>query len=87
MYHYINKINSPILPTILFNRLYKLLCFSENYSNIIILTRPCKLGPIASHFYFGKNRVYHVYSGIRHFLIFVLKHRLWVLFQTASIRR
>ena len=28
-----------------------------------------------------------VYRGIHYFLIFVLKHRLWVLVRTASVRR
>ena len=45
----------------------------------IMITCPCNVYPLTPHFY--------VYRGIHTFLIFALKHILWVLVRTASVRR
>ena len=50
----------------------------------IMLTCPCNEDPLTPHFYIGKTGVYR---GIHYFLNFALKHRLWVLVRTASLRR
>ena len=50
----------------------------------IMKTRPCNVYPLTSHFY----RVSLGFKGVYiFFLIFALKHRLWVLVRTASMRR
>ena len=41
-----------------------------------MLTFPCNVDPLTPNFYFSKTEVYR---GIHYFLIFALKHRLWVL--------
>ena len=48
-----------------------------------MLTCPCNVDPLSSHFYIVKLGFTRVYI----FLIFALKHRLWVLVRTASLRR
>ena len=45
-------------------------------------TCPCKEDPLTPHFYIEKTGVYR---GVHYFLIFALKHRLWVLVRTASL--
>ena len=50
-----------------------------NYHHIRI-TRPCDLYPLTPHFYIVKLGC----TGVYIFLIFALKHRLWVLIRTAS---
>ena len=50
----------------------------------IRITCPCDLYPLTPHFYIAKLGVYR---GKHYFLIFALKHRLWVLVRTASLRR
>ena len=52
-------------------------------SSNIRITRPCNVHPLTSHFYIGKLG----FNGYTFFLIFPLKHTLWVLFRTASLRR
>ena len=48
----------------------------------IMLTCPCYIDPLLPHFYnFSKIGVYR---GIHFFLIFALKHRLWVLVYVLS---
>ena len=46
-------------------------------------TCPCDSYPLTPHFY-NYNKI-GVYRGIHNFLIFALKHRLWVLVRTASL--
>ena len=48
-----------------------------------MLTCPCDLYPLTPHFYIVKLGFTGVYIF---FLIFALKHRLWVLVRTASLR-
>ena len=48
------------------------------------ITCPCDLYPLTPNFYIVKLGVYR---GIHNFLIFALKHRLWVLVRTAPLRR
>ena len=48
----------------------------------ITKTSPCYEGPLTPHLY-SKTEVYR---GMHYFLIFALKHRLWVLVRT-SVRR
>ena len=50
----------------------------------IMLTYPCNVHPLTPHFYIVKMGFTW---GIHYFLIFALKHRLWVLVRTASVRR
>ena len=50
----------------------------------ITLTSPCNVNPLASHFYIVKLGFTGVYII---FLIFALKHRLWVLVRTASVSK
>ena len=51
---------------------------SKQTNKIIMLTGPCEVDPLHST---------GVYRGIHYFLIFALKHRLWVLVRTTSLRR
>ena len=51
-------------------------------SEIITKTSPYNEHPLTPHFYIVKTGVYR---GIHFFLIFALKHRLWVLVRTASV--
>ena len=60
----------------------KMLSKSMN-PNHIMLTSPCIVYPLTPHFYIVKLGLTGVYNF---FLIFVLKHRLWVLVRTASLR-
>ena len=62
---------------------------SSSVSNInprilIRITCLCVLYPLTPHFYIVKLGFTGVYIG---FLFFALKHRLWVLIRTASLRR
>ena len=50
----------------------------------IRITCPCNVHPLTTHFYYSKIGVYR---GKHYFLIFALKHRLWVLVRTASLGR
>ena len=50
----------------------------------IRITCPCDLYPPYTPLLYSKTGVYR---GIHFFLIFALKHRLWVLIRTASMRR
>ena len=50
----------------------------------ITKTCPCNEDPLTPHFYIVKLGCTGVYIF---FLIFALKHRLWVLIRTASMRR
>ena len=43
-----------------------------------MLTSLCDVDPFTPH---------RVYRGIHYFLIFALKHRLWVLVRTASLKK
>ena len=47
----------------------------------IRITCPCDLYPLTPHFYILKLGC----TGVYIFLIFALKHRLWVLISTASL--
>ena len=61
--------------------------FHQDYGTVLIiimLTCPCNVDPLTPHFYIVKLGFT---GGIHYFLIFVLKHRLWVLVRTASLRR
>ena len=49
----------------------------------IMLTCPCIVYPLTPHFYIVRLG----FTGVYIFLIFALKHRLWVLVRTASVRR
>ena len=49
----------------------------------IMLTSPCNIYPPYTPLLYSKNGVYR---GIRIFHIFALKHRLWVLVRTTSLR-
>ena len=49
-----------------------------------MITSPCNEHPLTAHFYIVKLGLTGVYII---FLIFALKHRLWVLVRTASLRR
>ena len=49
----------------------------------ITITSPCNEHPLTPHFYIVKLG----FTGVYFFLIFVPKHRLWVLLRTASLRR
>ena len=49
----------------------------------IMQTSPCNEYPLTPHFYIFELGFTRVYI----FLIFALKHRLWVLVRTASVRR
>ena len=46
-----------------------------------MLTCPCNVYPLTPHFYIAKVG----FTGVYIFLIFALKHRLWVLVRTASL--
>ena len=48
----------------------------------IMLTCPCNVDPLTSHFFIVKLRVIGVYLL---FLIFALKHRLWVLLRIKAV--
>ena len=48
-----------------------------------MLTFPCNLDPLTPHFYIVKLG----FTGVYIFSYFPLKHRLWALFRTASLRR
>ena len=50
--------------------------------SIIMLTSPCNIDPLNPTFIYSKIGVYR---GMHYFIIFALKHRLWVLVRTASI--
>ena len=50
----------------------------------IMITCPCVLYPPYTPLLYSKTGVYR---GIHYFLIFALKHILWVLVRTASMRR
>ena len=50
----------------------------------IMKTCPCNEYPLTPHFYLVKLGFIGVFIF---FLIFALKHRLWVLVRTASLRR
>ena len=50
--------------------------------DIITKTSPCNEHPLKPHFYIVKLG----FTGVFIFLIFALKHRLWVLVRTASLR-
>ena len=50
----------------------------------IRITCPCDLYPLTPHFYIKKT---WAYRGMHYFLNFALKHGLWVLVRTASLRR
>ena len=52
----------------------------SNKTKGIMLTCPCIVYPLTPHFYIVK-------LGYTYLLIFALKHRLWVLVRTASLRR
>ena len=54
----------------------------SNNSNEGIIC-PCNVHPLTPHFHIVKL----VFTGVYIFLIFALKHRLWVLVRTASVRR
>ena len=54
------------------------------FFKFIRITCPCDLYPLTPHFYIVKLGFTGVYIF---FLIFALKHRLWVLVSTASMRR
>ena len=49
-----------------------------NLKTNIMITCPCNVHPLL----YSKTGVYR---GIHYFLIFALKHRLWVLAKTASV--
>ena len=49
----------------------------------IRITYPCNVHLFTPHFYIVKLG----FTGVYIFLIFALKHRLWVLVRTASVRR
>ena len=49
-----------------------------------MITCPCNVYPLTPHFYIVK---FGFTGGIHFFLIYALKHRLWVLVRTASMRR
>ena len=50
----------------------------------IRITCPCDLNPLTPHFYII---IKLGFTGVYIFSIFALKHRLWVLIRTASMRR
>ena len=64
------------------NRLMSIVTFVCSYVAIRI-TSPCDLYPLTPHLYSKTG----VYRGIHYFLIFALKHRLWVLVRTASVKK
>ena len=49
----------------------------------IMITGPCHVYPLTPHFYMVKLG----FTGVYIFSYFSLKHRLWVLIRTASLRR
>ena len=49
----------------------------------IMKTCPCNEDPLTPHSYIVKLG----FTGVYIFFIFALKHRLWVLVRTASMRR
>ena len=49
----------------------------------IMIKCPCNVYPSTTHFYIVKLG----FTGVNIFLIFALKHRLWVLVRSASMRR
>ena len=52
--------------------------------NIKVITCPCYEDPLTPHFYILKPG----FTGVHiFFLIFALKHRLWLLVRTALVRR
>ena len=53
--------------------------FQDIFVNIM-LTCQCDVDPLTSHFYIDKIGL----RGLTLFLIFALKHGLWVLVRTAS---
>ena len=66
--------------------------FSFTYAGFLVtrlihsmtITRPCNEHPLTPHLYIVKLGFTGLYFF---FLIFALKHRLWVLVRTASLRR
>ena len=48
----------------------------------IMQTCPCNVHPLYTPLLYSKTVVYR---GIHYFLIFALKHRLWVLVRTAAV--
>ena len=58
----------------------KTFCFIIGYYINIMLTCPCNVHPLTPHFYIVKLG----FKGIPYFLIFALKHRLWVLVRTLN---
>ena len=56
---------------------------NHRLSIYIMITCPCNVYPLTPHFYIVKLGL----TGVYIFLIFALKHRLWVLVRTASLRR
>ena len=48
-----------------------------------MITCPCNVYSLTPHFYIVKLG----FTGVYIFLIFDLKHRLWILVRTASLRR
>ena len=71
----------------LFVNCYSFKCLNklEDNDGCITKTSLCDEDPLTPHFYIVKlgfcNR------GIHYYLIFALKHRLWVLVRIASLRR
>ena len=55
----------------------------KNIQLNIMLTYQFNVDPLTPQFYIVKQ----VYRGIHFVLTFALKHRLWVLLRTASVRR
>ena len=52
-----------------------------------MLRSSCNVDPLPPPLSYRKYSKTGVYRGIHYFLIFALKHRLWVLVRTASLRR
>ena len=59
-------------------------CIDVAIDDLIMITCPCNVYPLTPHLYIVKTGVYR---DIFYFLIFALKHRLWVLVRTASVGR
>ena len=55
-----------------------------DFAAFMMLTCPCNVDPLTPHFYIVKLGFTVVYIT---FLFFALKHRLWVLVRTPSMRR
>ena len=59
------------------------LIFAQTLIVYIRITGPCDLSTLTPHFYIVKLG----FTRVCFFLIFALKHRLWVLVRTTSMRR